>query len=111
MIRRISPLQNSQVWHYIYEKGNRVGKFSLSIEKDGSIGFWNFVIFPEFRKKGYGKKSIKDLISRLKKQNKEKLYLYVAKDNKIAHDLYKSLSFKTYKETDYSFWMELKLSA
>ena len=70
--------------------------------KDGYWYIGEIYLINEFRGKGIGSKLLRDEISQ-----HDKLSLQVAKDNKGAFKLYKSLGFEVYDETDYSYHMRL----
>ena len=78
--------------------------------KESSIFIYDFLIFPEYRSIGYGKKSIAILENNLRKEKIYQIKLRVAYTNKRALDLYLELGFditginmvKNIKENDES---------
>lgn len=89
----IQKIENSDNYN-IVENGEKVGRFSLWMIQDNCASFWNFFVDEKYRKNGYGKKALQDVIAKLKADGVAKLWLYVDKANEIALNLYKSLGFE-----------------
>lgn len=106
MIRKIKDTNS----FYIYEEGNKVGNFTIIKRAEGHLGFWNFDIYPEFRDKGYGKKSLLDLIKRLVKLSIKTLWLYVDKTNLKALHIYNKCGFEIINETVWNYQMQINLT-
>lgn len=82
---------NNDQWFDIIVNGNKVGKYGLSFYNDiKAIGIGDLEIYPEYRNKGYGTRTIKDIISKYK-NTADLIYCFVDKDNTDAIRLYKRL--------------------
>jgi ribosomal protein S18 acetylase RimI-like enzyme len=92
------------------ENSQFLGHFCL-LFTGGYVSLWNFHIEPHLRGQGIGRKVLEFIISQLKEQNREKLCLYVKKDNDKAIKLYESFGFQIIEdcEDSASFYMELIL--
>lgn len=85
----------------IKNNGKEIGKIGLSFYDDiKAVGIGDFEIYPEFRNKGYGTKAIKGIINKYK-NDYDKIYCFVDKNNKDAIRLYKRLG-KVSDEVTYS---------
>lgn len=65
----------------------------------------DFLIYDNFRKKGYGKRTLLLLDREAKERGYEKILLHVFKYNKTAFSLYESLGYKVVKEEGNSVYM------
>ena len=75
----------------VKKNGKEIGKYGLSFYDDiKAVGIGDLEVYPEFRNKGYGTKIIKDIVDRYK-NDYDKIYCFVDKDNKDAIRLYKRL--------------------
>ena len=82
---------NNDQWFDIIVNGNKVGKYGLSFYNDiKAIGIGDLEIYPEYRNKGYGTRTIKDIVSKYK-NTADLIYCFVDKDNTDAIRLYKRL--------------------
>lgn len=85
----------------VKKNGKEIGKYGLSFYDDiKAVGIGDLEVYPEFRNKGYGTKIIKDIVNRYK-NDYDKIYCFVDKDNKDAIRLYKRLG-KVSDEVTYS---------
>ena len=85
----------------VKKNGKEIGKYGLSFYDDiKAVGIGDLEVYPEFRNKGYGTKIIKDIVDRYK-NDYDKIYCFVDKDNKDAIRLYKRLG-KVSDEVTYS---------
>jgi len=81
--------QNSYEFLGIYEKGKLAG-YLITIDQFESLEIFEIAIGELFRKKGYAKELLLDLIKR-KKLN---LYLEVRESNEVAISFYKKFGFE-----------------
>ena len=87
---------NKSNWYYIIKwKDIPIGVIGLytddSIDRESIWVGW-FGILPEFRSKGFGRKSLLDIIEKAKKYNKRYLRLYTDDDkDSTARNLYRSV--------------------
>ena len=85
----------------VKNNGKEIGKYGLSFYDDiKAVGIGDFEVYPEFRNKGYGTKIIKDIVDKYK-NDYDRIYCFVDKDNKDAIRLYKRLG-KVSDEVTYS---------
>ncbi|MGX7419954.1 GNAT family N-acetyltransferase [Carnobacterium gallinarum] len=85
-----------------------IATFRLN-EDEESIGIYGFVVDPQWRGKGFGKRVLYMIIQEIKVQSQtqtKKIYLEVECDNQIAFNLYQSIGFKIEATIDY-FKLEL----
>lgn len=95
-------------WHIkVIKNDNKViGSTVVEYNKSEKFAMVNqFLINEDYQGKGFGKKSLKQLINYLKKIRKIKeIRLFVVLENKIAINLYESLGFRKtgfYSEDEY----------
>jgi ribosomal protein S18 acetylase RimI-like enzyme len=75
------------------------------------IGFLTFIaISPKYKRQGYGKKMLNEVILHCKENGMEKLALEVRKENLGAIEFYKRFGFRIVSEKDLCYGMELNLS-
>ncbi len=85
--------------------GKPVGYLQLN-QSPSEIYIVNVLILPEFQNQGLGSQIINDLILKAKNAG-QSLKLGVFKVNTRAKNLYVSLGFKTYEETETHYLMRL----
>jgi ribosomal protein S18 acetylase RimI-like enzyme len=86
---RIGPKQS---YARIMWNGKCTGIGSVVVER-GWAGFTNIAVHPEYRRLGFGRKLIHELIAAAGRLGAEKLYLQVVADNDAAVKLYHSCGF------------------
>lgn len=87
-------------------KNNIIGKIKVE-EKDGVFAIYGFVIDPNYRRRGFGKKFLKIIINSILKTDYKELYLEVVSENIAAYTLYISLGFN--KQSTFNYYeYELK---
>lgn len=87
-------------------KNNVIGKIKVE-GKDGIYAIYGFVIDPNYRRRGYGKKFIEIIINSILKTDYKELYLEVVSENIAAYTLYISLGFN--KQSTFNYYeYELK---
>ncbi len=78
----------------IYDQDKKVGYIWFEIRQKKDAYIWDFLIFKEFRGKGYGKESLKSLEQYCKKYDVPKISLNVFGNNEIAIELYKKIGYR-----------------
>ena len=71
-----------------YDDDEHIGEGSVCGVKDNNAFLYDFVVYPEFRGKGYSKEMLQHMID-----NYDLKQLYVDQDNTIAINLYKKFGF------------------
>lgn len=72
--------------------------------EDGYVGFYDIVVAPEYRKKGYGRALMEAIIAQARRQGASKAYLQVIDSNEAARRLYLGLGFRE----QYAYWYRRK---
>jgi len=75
-----------QKWYIIIDNGKKIG--SINLDKGNGIGTF---ILKKYQKKGYGSKSIEEII---KINSKSKYYANINPENQNSINLYKKMGFK-----------------
>lgn len=92
--------KNNKVTYMIELNSKIIGKIKIDFdEKSGFIS--SFGILPEYRRKGFGKESIKAALQILNYNNIHNVGLEVASENKNALSLYKACGFEEKSVMDY----------
>jgi RimJ/RimL family protein N-acetyltransferase len=82
---------------YVYEIDDQVASTYRIQYKQYKLShiayFGRFAMHPAFRGQGFGKEIMKQIISRLKKEGKKRLELFVVSDNTRAISFYKKFGF------------------
>jgi ribosomal protein S18 acetylase RimI-like enzyme len=103
LARNLKHHTKSVAFFIAEERGEIIGYSGGEIEK--ALGFvkskrlghmFNLYVKPEYRKKGIGKKLIKEVLAWFKKNKVKELKILVYPHNKPAHEIYKKLGFKDY---------------
>lgn len=81
----------SEVW--LLEEDNRTIGYIIFWKIFEQASIVRIGILPEFRRSGYGQSILREILSRLKKEELEQVNLEVAKDNTAAIGLYEKLGF------------------
>jgi ribosomal protein S18 acetylase RimI-like enzyme len=98
MNRRIR--ENSSDQRLIIEvEGETVGKMRVS-ESNGEAWIYGFVVFPEFRGKGIGRKALSKVV-KIEDHKGLSIFLEVEAKNAHALGLYESCGFRSYHSQDY----------
>ncbi|WP_400245753.1 GNAT family N-acetyltransferase [Niallia sp. JL1B1071] len=79
--------------------GKIAGKIRVS-ETDGEAWIYGFVIFPELRGKGIGRRALSQVV-KMEKEKGFPIFLDVEAKNARALKLYESCGFKSYQSQDY----------
>ena len=66
----------------------------------GCVGFYDIVVDPEYRKRGYGRALMEAIIAQARLQGAQRGYLQVRDSNEIARRLYLGLGFRE----EYAYW-------
>lgn len=80
--------------------GLPIGTLRLTYQSD-AVGIYGFVIQPEYRGKGYGRKCLEQIIHHIKEETSRSIKLEVDTENKVAFGLYKSCGFEVLTTYDY----------
>lgn len=95
----IKPWDEALDPYLIYDGDVMIGTFYISYTPDSKDNYWlgGFFIDTKYQRKGYGKKSLTQIIEfvKTKHQKSEQLYLTIVHSNHIARKLYESFGFKT----------------
>ncbi len=78
----------------IYDQDKKIGYLWFEIRQKNDAYIWDFLIFKEYRGKGYGKESLKLLERYCKNYNVSKISLNVFGNNEIAINLYKKSGYR-----------------
>jgi len=70
----------------------------------GCVGFYDIVVDPEYRKRGYGRALMEAIIAQARLQGAQRGYLQVRDSNEIARRLYLGLGFRE----EYAYWYRVK---
>ncbi|OIK07669.1 GNAT family N-acetyltransferase [Bacillus sp. MUM 116] len=79
--------------------GRTAGKMRVN-EKDGEAWIYGFVVFPELRGKGIGRKALSKVV-KMENQKGFSIFLEVEARNARALGLYESCGFRSYHSQDY----------
>lgn len=82
-------------------KNNIIGKIKVE-ENDGVFAIYGFVIDPNYRRRGFGKKFLKIIIDSILKTDYKELYLEVVSENIAAYNLYISFGFN--KQSTFNYY-------
>jgi len=74
-------------------------------QSEGVAFICDFLIFENYRKKGYGKQTLLLLDNEAKEKGFNKILLHVFRFNKTAFSLYDSIGYKVVKEDGGSIYM------
>jgi len=92
--------ENSSEQKFIIEVEGRIaGKMRVS-QLHGEAWIYGFVVFPELRGKGIGRKALSKVVT-MQQQKGLPVFLEVEAKNAHALGLYESIGFKTYHSQDY----------
>lgn len=90
---------NSEQWLMIEAEGKTAGKMRVA-EWNGEAWIYGFVVFPELRGKGIGRKALSRVI-KMEDQKGLSIFLEVEAKNAHALGLYESCGFRSYHSQDY----------
>ena len=93
---------NNLIIGSLFTMDNKFIDISPNLEGEGAF-MSHLCIDKKYRKKGFGRKLVKEVIQYIKNKNKNYIILLVEKSNKPAINLYESLGFVKYKE-DYTIY-------
>ncbi|MCF2140651.1 MAG: GNAT family N-acetyltransferase [Candidatus Lokiarchaeota archaeon] len=104
MLQSIKPLH----WFYIlYEniddnksKAKSAVACSIGVLQMGYYGIFDVVVHPKYRRRGFGRKLMLNMLAHAQNQNAHTVFLQVVKNNKAAWNLYAELGFKEI----YEYW-------
>ncbi|MBN2386151.1 MAG: GNAT family N-acetyltransferase [Anaerolineales bacterium] len=84
---------------------SRIVACGLGVLQDGYLGLFDIIVDPEYRRKGYGKQIVQDLLGWGKGAGAHTAYLNVMLDNTPALRLYDQLGFREI----YRYWYRILL--
>jgi ribosomal protein S18 acetylase RimI-like enzyme len=91
--------ERGRITYMVESESGIIGKIKVDFGDEGFISA--FGILPEYRRKGYGRKALREALNILNRNNIHKVGLEVAAQNKNALELYKSCGFEELSVTDY----------
>lgn len=89
------PKTESHRLMIIFDQDEKVGYIWFQIRQKKDVYIWDFLIFKDYRGKGYGKESLKLLEHYCKDYGASKISLNVFGNNEIAINLYKKMGYRT----------------
>lgn len=100
--RLIRELADPQRNLYVAKLNQEViGKISLNLAEPGGVYIYGFVVFPEYRGKGYGREILSRIVRGLIEQGHPEIQLEVETKNLGALGLYESCGFSVAAGYDY----------
>ena len=97
--------ENNFIYVAVNSDHEDVGIIWYNKHSEGVAFICDFLIFENFRKKGYGKQTLLLLDSDAKEKGFTKILLHVFRFNKTAFSLYDSIGYKVVKEDGGSIYM------
>lgn len=106
--------ENSLAYAIYNDDNNVIGLVILDEKgKNQTYEFTDLFIADDYRNKGYGERTVKEIINHFVRKNAKSIHMQVNKSNKVAIHIYEKSGFSIEKSSpwDSEFWiMEMALS-